>query len=259
MGYDNLDIAAEDLSIIDWVKLKKITENLGLEVTLSGAFGLDRDISSNDEWISKNGMSYINECLKVCEMLGCNRFGGPIYSAVGKTRPLSIDEKKKERERCLKNMRIVGKIAGDRGVTIGIEPLNRFENDMINTVEQALSLIIEIDSPNIKLLIDTFHANIEEKNIPLAFKRAGQYLCHIHGNESDRGTPGTGHMDWAGIRDSLQEIGYNGTIVIETFGVLSEELSRAASIWRPLAESPDILAKDGLQFFVNMFESRNNS
>jgi D-psicose/D-tagatose/L-ribulose 3-epimerase len=256
MGYDNLDVAVEEPSIIDWEKLNVLTEDLGLEVTLSGAFGLNRDISNEDEAIRKNGMNYINECLKICEKLNCNRFGGPFYSAVGKTRPLPDDEKKKERERCMANLKIVGRLAGEKGVIIGIEPLNRFENDMINTVDQALLMIKEIDSPNIKLLIDTFHANIEEKSIPMAIKKAGHYLCHIHGNENDRGIPGTGHIDWKGIRNALREIGYDETIVIETFGTISVELARAASIWRPLAESSDILAIEGLHFFANLFKKK---
>jgi len=125
---------------------------------------------------------------------------------------------------------------------------------MINTVDQVISLVKEVSNPNIQILLDTFHANIEEKNIPNAIRKIGKgLLCHIQGNESDRGTPGTGHLDWQGIKEALLEIGYQGAIVVETFGAPSKELARAASIWRPLANSADELAQEGLDFYQTMF------
>ena len=181
------------------------------------------------------------------------KFGGPMYASVGKTRSTTEEEKKRERAFCVENLKHVSKIAHDSGITLGLEALNRFENDMINTVDQAIDLIKEVDMPSMKLLIDTFHANIEEKNISQAIRKAGSLLCHIHGNENDRGTPGTGHTDWVGIKQALSDIGYNQSIVIETFGTISNEIARAASIWRPLAESADILANDGYQFFNTLF------
>ena len=255
IGYDVFEVAAEELDRVDWRLLKKMCDDLGLEVTLSGAFGLTRDISSDDASVRRAGMDYISDCLNICETLGSKKFGGPVYSAVGKTRFLTEEQKKAERERCVQNLKIVAGQARDSGVTIGLEPINRFENDMINTVDQALSLIGEVDSKNIRLLIDTFHANIEEKSIPAAFRKAGASLCHIHGNENDRGTPGTGHTDWAGIRSALNETGYDDMIVIETFGAISKEIARAASIWRPLAESPYVLAKEGLEFFKHLSQT----
>lgn len=255
IGYDVFEVAAEELDLVDWRLLKKMCDDLGLDITLSGAFGLTRDISSEDASVRKAGMDYISDCLNICEILGSTKFGGPVYSAVGKTRFLTEEEKKAERERCFQSLKVVAGQARDSGVVIGLEPINRFENDMINTVDQALSLISEVDSKNIRLLIDTFHANIEEKSIPAAIRKAGASLCHIHGNENDRGTPGTGHTDWAGIKSALNETGYDDMIVIETFGAISKEIARAASIWRPLAESPYALAKEGLEFFKHLFQT----
>ncbi|WP_449436280.1 sugar phosphate isomerase/epimerase family protein [Pedobacter steynii] len=148
----------------------------------------------------------------------------------------------------------MGKVAEDYGVIVGMEPLNRFETDMVNTADQAISLINEISSPNIKIQLDTFHCNIEEKNIPNTIRKLGKdLLCHVQANESDRGTPGTGNLDWIGIKEALTEIGYQKAIVIETFGEVSEEIARAASIWRPLANSSDELAIDGLAFYKKLF------
>lgn len=253
-GYDIVEVAVEDASLINWPELLLRTRDLGLKITISGAFGPDRDISSTDASVRKNGLEYITDCVAIAAQMGSPVFGGPVYSAVGKTRIVPPEQKKQERAWCVENLREAAKVAADHGVTIGLEPLNRFETDMINTVDQALELLQETGSPHIKILLDTFHANIEEKNIPAAISKIGKdRLCHIQGNESDRGTPGTGHLDWPGIRAALADIGYTGAIVLETFGAPSKELARAACIWRPLANSADELATEGLQFYRAAF------
>jgi len=254
MGYDILEIAVEDKDLIDWVKLKEVVKEADLKVTISGAFGPERDISSNDPRIREQGLKYIIDCIRIAEDMESPVFGGPVYSAVGKTRIVSAEQKQQERDWCIENLIKAGKIAQDCGVVVGVEPLNRFETDMINTADQVISLVKEVSNPNIKILLDTFHCNIEEKNIPATIRKVGKdLLCHIQGNESDRGTPGTGHLDWAGINEALTEIGYEGAIVIETFGAPSKELAKAACIWRPLANSPDELASEGLEFYKKQF------
>ena len=256
MGFDIIEIAVEKKELIDWNKLKELIKETGLQVTISGAFGPDRDISNEDPAIRENGVQYIIDCIKIAKDMGSPIFGGPIYSAVGKTRFISEDQKKKERDWCVENLVRIGKIAGDNGIIVGLEPLNRFETDMINTADQALSLVKEAASPHIKIQLDTFHNNIEEKNIADTIRKVGkELLCHIQGNESDRGTPGTGNLDWVGIKQALIEIEYDGAIVIETFGEVSEEIARAASIWRPLANSSDELAIEGLGFYKKFFNS----
>ncbi|QCR21173.1 sugar phosphate isomerase/epimerase [Pontibacter sp. SGAir0037] len=254
MGYDIIEVAVEDKDLIDWAKLKKIVKDTGLKVTISGAFGPDRDISSTDATVRAQGLQYIKDCIAIAADMGSPVFGGPVYSAVGKTRIVSAEQKQQERNWCVENLVKAGLIAREAGVVIGVEPLNRFETDMINTADQAIELIREVDSPFVKILLDTFHCNIEEKNIPATIRKVGKdLLCHIQGNESDRGTPGTGHLDWQGISDALADIGYEGALVIETFGAPSKELARAASIWRPLANSADELASEGLAFFKKQF------
>ncbi|MDQ6482076.1 sugar phosphate isomerase/epimerase family protein [Dyadobacter sp. LHD-138] len=254
MGYDILEIAVEDTSIIDWNLIKDIARDLDLKITISGAFGMERDISSNEPEFRKLGKQYIIDCIKIAENIGSPIFGGPVYSAVGKTRLVSDEQKKQERAWCVETLQEIGKIAGDHGVVVGLEPLNRFETDMVNTVDQALSIVHEVASPNLKIVLDTFHSNIEEKDIPASIRKIGKdLLCHVQGNESDRGTPGTGHLEWQGIREALIEIGYEGAVVIETFGQPSKELARAACIWRPLANSADELASEGLDFYKRMF------
>lgn len=254
MGFDILEVPVEKKELIDWARLKEILKETGLKVTISGAFGADRDISSEDPKIREQGVKYITECIHIAADMGSPIFGGPVYAAVGKTRFISEEQKKKERAWCVENLKKIGKIAEDSGIIVGVEPLNRFESDMINTADQAVSLVREVDNPNIKIQLDTFHNNIEEKNIPATIRKIGKdLLCHIQGNESDRGTPGTGNLDWTGIKEALVDIGYDGAIVIETFGAVSEEIAKATCIWRPLAGSSDELAKEGLDFYKRLF------
>lgn len=253
MGFDIIEVAVEDKDIIDWKQLKKIATEVGLDVTVSGAFGANRDISSEDPLVRAEGLQYIIDCIEIANYLESPIFGGPVYSAVGKCRLISEEQKLVERNWCIDNLFKATKVAEENGVIIGFEPLNRFESDMVNTADQALSFIEEVNSPFLKIQLDTFHNNIEEKNIAATIRKIGDNLCHVQGNESDRGTPGTGNLDWMSIKEALNEINYSGAVVIETFGAPSKELARAASIWRPLANSADELASEGLAFYKELF------
>lgn len=254
MGYDIIEIAVEDTAIIDWPEIKAVARDLDLKITISGAFGTERDISSTEPIYRQLGKEYIIDCIKIAADTDSPIFGGPLYSAVGKTRLVSDEQKKQERAWCVETLGEVSQIAADHGVVLGLEPLNRFETDMVNTVDQALSLVQEVGHSSLQIVLDTFHSNIEEKDIPASIRKIGKdLLCHVQGNESDRGTPGTAHLEWEGIRDALQEIGYDKAIVIETFGQPSKELAKAACIWRPLANSADELASEGLAFYKEMF------
>lgn len=248
MGFDIIEVAVDDASLIDATLLREAIREHGLDIIICGAFGPSRDISSDDPAVRRNGADYIAECIGLAQAVGSRLVAGPVYSAVGKTRLVSADQKARERAWCVENLRAVGKIAGDAGVTIGIEPLNRFETDMINLVDQAIALIREIDHSAYKVHIDTFHSNIEEKSIPEAIRMAGDLLGHFHACENDRGIPGTGHIDWIGIRDALRDIAYDGPVVIESFTPGAVEIAKAAAIWRPLAPSQDELAQEGVRF-----------
>lgn len=252
MGFDILEVALDDPALIDAKQLRQLTEDNGLSVTVCGAFGPTRDISSDDPAIRKNGADYIRDAIGFAEAVGSTLFSGPVYSAVGKTRMVPESQKKQEWAWCVENLRELGKVASDAGVTVGVEPLNRFESDMINLVEQALNLVREVDYPAYRIHIDTFHANIEEKSIPDAIRLAGGLLGHFHACENDRGIPGTGHQDWTGIRDALKEVNYDGPVVIESFTPGAVEIAKAASIWRPLAPSQDELASGGAKYLRSL-------
>ena len=133
-------------------------------------------------------------------------------------------------------------------MTLAIEPLNRFETDLVNTTEQGLELLDLIGTDNVGLLIDTFHMNIEEKSIGDAVRLAGSKVFHVQVSENDRGTPGSGHVPWREFFAALDDIDYDGQIVVESFLPTVVEIARAVSLWRPVAPSMDALAADGLAF-----------
>lgn len=177
-----------------------------------------------------------------------------MYSATGKTRLLTPNDREQQRRWATESLREVASYAGERGVSLAIEPLNRFETDLVNTVDQGLDLCERIGADNVGLLLDTFHMNIEEKFIPHAVRAAGDRVFHVHACENDRGTPGSGHVDWDGLFAALREIDYSGQLVIESFTPTIMEIARAVSLWRPLAASDDDLARDGLAFLRERLE-----
>jgi D-psicose/D-tagatose/L-ribulose 3-epimerase len=142
--------------------------------------------------------------------------------------------------------------AADHGVTLCLEPLNRFETSFLNTARQALEVIDRVNHPGCQLMLDTFHMNIEETSLGEAIRAAGPRLRHVHACENDRGAPGAGHVPWAEVASALKEIGYDGPVVIESFTAKVKSIARAAAIWRPLAATQDAIAYDGLKFLQQL-------
>jgi D-psicose/D-tagatose/L-ribulose 3-epimerase len=135
-----------------------------------------------------------------------------------------------------------------------LEALNRFETSFVNLIDQTIEIVDRVDHPGLGVMMDTFHANIEESKIGDALRRAGSRLVHVHSNENDRGAPGSGHLPWEEIAQALKDVDYKGVCVIESFTDKVETISKAAAIWRPLAASQDDLARNGLNFLRKLFE-----
>ncbi|PRY06393.1 D-tagatose 3-epimerase [Pontibacter ummariensis] len=248
MGYDAVEIPVEDPALIDVGKVKEALIENGLEALVCGAFGTSRDLTHDDPAYHKNSFDYISACLAICEGLGATFFGGPMYSAVGKARLVSPEQKQREWERAVVNLRKVSQLAADRGLEIALEPLNRFESDLVNTAADVMRLIQDINHPAAKVLLDGFHMNIEEPDIEKAIVRAGDKLLHVQVSENYRGTPGTGQTRWDAYKRGLEAIHYEGTISIESFTPEVKELAGAVCIWRPLVPSQDGFAREGLAF-----------
>ena len=248
MGYDVVEIPVEDPALIDVKKVKEALSAFGLRPVICGAFGTNRDLTHDDPSYHQVSFEYIQSCLNICRDLGADFFCGPMYSAVGKARPVSSEQKKIEWERAVVNLRKVCKMAAERGLEIALEPLNRFESDLINTAEDVMRLIGDIDHPVAKVSLDGFHMNIEEPDIEKAILLAGDKLIHVQVSENYRGTPGTGQTRWDAYFRGLSAIRYKGAVSIESFTPEIQELAGAVCIWRPLAQSQDSFASEGLQF-----------
>jgi D-psicose/D-tagatose/L-ribulose 3-epimerase len=255
IGFDIIEICIEDPATIDVSRISEALKENDLKATICGAFGPDRDASSEDRNIRANTISYLKACIDAAQELGSPFVAGPMYSATGKTRLLSSDERAKQWSLAIETLKPVADYAGQRGVQLAIEPLNRFETDFINTVEQGMDLVGRIGASNVGFLLDTFHMNIEEKDIAAAIRKAGSKVFHFHSCENDRGTPGTGHVEWKEVASALREINYQGPVVIEAFTTEITEIARAVSLWRPLAPSQDSLARDGLRFLQKIFNN----
>jgi len=255
MGYDVVEIPVEDPALIDVQKVKEALLLHGLEPVICGAFGTSRDLTNDDPAYHQTSFTYIQSCLDICTALGAGFFAGPMYSAVGKARLVSAEQKKVEWDRAVTNLYKVCQMAEAKGLELALEPLNRFESDLINTAEDVMRLIRDINHPAAKVLLDGFHMNIEEPDIEKAILLAGDKLRHVQVSENYRGTPGTGQTRWDTYKRGLSAINYSGAISIESFTPEVKELAGSVCIWRPLVPSQDAFARDGLQFLQSWAEN----
>jgi D-psicose/D-tagatose/L-ribulose 3-epimerase len=253
IGFDAIEICVEDPQTIDIASIRRALDKAGLRATVCGAFGPDRDLSSEDAGPREGGLRYLERCAEIAQGLGAPAVIGPMYSAVGKTRLLGPAEREAQWQLAVEGVQRAADFAAEKGVALAVEPLNRFETDLLNTVEQAMRFLQRVDRASVGLLLDTFHMNIEEASIPDAIRQAGDRLFHFHACANHRGTPGRDHLPWPAIVRALRDIRYDGPVVIEAFTPDIREIARAVSIWRPLAASQDALASDGLQFLRNVF------
>ena len=248
MGFDLLEVCIEDPTRVTPDALLDVSERTGIAISICGAFGPERDVSHDDAEMRARGIEYVKLCVDYAQLVGSPRVSGPMYSATGKTRLLEPEGRAQQRTWAAESLREVADYAGERGVSLAIEPLNRFETDLVNTVEQGLELVETINRHNVGLMLDTFHMNIEEKDPGAAIRSAGEKLFNFQVSENDRGTPGSGSIAWQDIWGALEANGYQGPIVIESFLPTVKEIARAVSLWRPVAPSMDALATDGLAF-----------
>jgi len=201
----------------------------------------------------KTAMVYCKALIDQAVVLGCPSLIGPVYSVVGKADAVEPAQQPKEWALVVKNLKVLAKYAEKKGIQICVEPLNRFETDFLNTCDQGLKLIADVGSPALKLHLDTFHMNIEEKNQAAAIKKAGKHLAHFHACGTDRGTPGNDSLQWEPIVKALKSIKYTGDVVIESFTTDVKVIARAAAIWRRMEPTRDEIAVKGLKNLKKAF------
>jgi D-psicose/D-tagatose/L-ribulose 3-epimerase len=246
MGFDLLELGLENPGDWDPQRMAEVFAANDLGAAVCAAMGPGRDLTDPDAVVSTQ--EYLRACIDAVQTLGGEVVAGPIYTPVGKTWQMDAAERAATVDRLVEGLRPLVDYAGERGVRLGIEPLNRFETSFLNTAEQVMEIVDRLDSPAAGIMLDTFHMNIEEKDQPAAIRLVGDKLVHFHACGSDRGTPGADHIAWDAIAAALRETGYEGAAVIESFTPDNQTIARAAAIWRPLAASQDALAEEGLAF-----------
>jgi D-psicose/D-tagatose/L-ribulose 3-epimerase len=245
MGYDGVEIPLFDLSL-DYVAWGKRFDDLGLErtaVTVRG--GADNPISP-DAKSRAAGVANTKRTLDCCQAAGCQTLVGPYHSAIGEFSGAgpTADEWKWGVE----SMRQVAVHAGQVGVKLAVEYLNRFEIYLLNSAADTARFCKEVNHPNCRMMYDTFHANIEEKSIGEAIRTAAPQMIHVHISENDRSTPGAGGIPWTATFDALKQVGYQGWLVVEAFGLALPAIVAATKIWRRMFDSEEQLARDALAF-----------
>ncbi|ADB15386.1 Xylose isomerase domain protein TIM barrel [Pirellula staleyi DSM 6068] len=253
LGYDGVELPIFNMDL-DYAKWGKILDEIGLARTaVTVRTEADNPISP-DAAIRQKGIDANKKALDCCAAVGAVTLVGPYHSALGSFsgKGRTADEWKWGVE----SMRAVAEHAGTVHVTLGVECLNRFETYLLNTHADSARFCREVGHARCRMMYDTFHSNIEEKSIAQAIHSCADMLCHVHISENDRSTPGKGNVRWEENFDALRDIGYNGWMVVEAFGLALPELAAATKIWRRMFESEEQLSRDSLGFMKQQVAQR---
>ena len=245
-GFDGVELFLSPQEPADLPAMKQMLDRANLERTTCCVLPREANLVSFDPEVRARGVSYLTMCVTRTAELGAVLMCGPLYAGLGVM--TGVRRTAEEWSWAVEGLSQVARRAQPHGVTLCLEPLNRFETYFLNTLQDASRLVAETKAPNVRIHFDTFHANIEERQPVAALRSVAKDLGHVHASENDRGTPGTGHVDWRGILTALRDVGYDGWLTIESFAQPERELASAASIWRDLAPSGDALATQGLRF-----------
>ena len=246
-GADVFEPAIVDPAEVDTEDLARALDGNGMKGSpICGVFPPGRDLrgSSSEQQAC---LDYMFAMIDLTAGVGSSLICGPIYSSVGRCNAHTADEKARHNELVAKNLQKLCEPAAAAGITLALEPLNRFETDFLNTLDQAKNLIKMVGSPALKIHVDTFHMNIEEANPNQAVRSARDLIAHVHASATDRGIPGRDHYDWAGFFETLKDIQYSGDIVVESFAPENTVIARAASIWLPRYDCPEELGRESLE------------
>jgi D-psicose/D-tagatose/L-ribulose 3-epimerase len=248
-GADVVELLVPEPGELDFAETRSAARDAGLDIVLAARVSLTRDLSSADETAHRAGVAYLEACVDIAAELGAKIVGGPLYGAplvfAGRApQPVDPAERRRRVDAIVRGLTKAGKHAADKGVLLGVEPLNRFESDVCNTCAHALDYVDAVGSPAVGVMLDTFHMNMEEYDLPAAIRRAGAKLVHFQANENNRGFVGSGHIDWSAIARALFDISYEGPIVMEPFRRDDDAAGATLAQWRAPArdEDPELTA-----------------
>lgn len=252
IGYDGVELPIFDLDQAQWALWARRLDDLGLQRTANTVIAAEHNPLSPEPVVREAAYQHMRQVIDCCAVVGSSVLCGPHQVALGVfTGRGATDE---ERQRCVEHLRRIAEYAAEAGVVLAEEVVNRFELYHLNTLDQAIACIDEVDHPNCRIHLDTFHAHIEEKDPAAAIRRAGSRIAHVHISENDRGVPGTGSVAWDSTFAALHDIGYDGWLTVEAFGNSLPNLAAATKIWRKLFQSEDELAADAYSFLADNWE-----
>jgi D-psicose/D-tagatose/L-ribulose 3-epimerase len=252
IGYDGVELPIFEHDAAAFERVGGKLDELGLERTAVTVSTEDANPISPDASIRAEAVVRLKRAVDMCRLCGVEMLCGPLHSALGAfSGGMPTGE---EWENGKATMREVADYAGEHGVTLVMEYLNRFELYFLTCAEDCARFVREVDHPNLRMMYDTFHANIEEKDVAEAVRSCIDVCAHVHISENDRSTPGTGGVDWDATFDVLKEVDYDGWMVVEAFGLSLPDLAAATKIWRRMYESEEQLATDALAFMKRRWE-----
>lgn len=253
-GADVIELAVVQPEHLDVSQLKQALQESGMaNVPLCGAYTPERDLRGT-EIQQRACLEYMERMIALAESIGSSMIAGPMYSATGRCALQTPQEKEDQAELVAGHMSSLCKRAADAGVTLAIEPLNRFETDMVNTLDQAAALIERTGADNLKIHVDTFHMHIEEDDPVSAMRKHAGLIGHFHASASHRGIPGRDQIDWPAICNELKDTEYDGDIVVETFALENDVIARAASIWFQRFETAEGLGRESMQYLRKLIQ-----
>ncbi|THV32085.1 sugar phosphate isomerase/epimerase family protein [Glycomyces paridis] len=246
-GFDAIELPVENPGDWDPERAADLLKELGLTATVVLVMGPGRELVAAPKETVSTTREYLRRVVDAAAAVGSAVVAGPAYASVGRT--WRIDDRAAAYRELREGLAPVCEYAAERGVTVAVEPLNRYETSLINTVDQALEAL---DGTGCELALDVYHMNIEETDLPAAIGRAAGRIGHVQVSANDRGAPGRDHLDWPAILAALDGAGYAGPLVIESFTAHNASIATAASIWRPLAPTQDAIAVDGLTYLRSL-------
>jgi D-psicose/D-tagatose/L-ribulose 3-epimerase len=253
MGYDGVELPLFNYDL-DYASWGRRLDSLGLQRTAVTVRNEPDNPISPDKQVRAKGVANTKRAVDCCVAAGATHLVGPLHSALG---AFSGQGPTPDEWRWgVESMRQVAEYAGQANVVLGLESLNRFEAYLLNVHADSARFAREVNHPHCRVMYDTFHSHIEEKSVSAAIRTCADMLCHVHISENDRSTPGSGNVRWDENFDTLKEVGYDGWLMIEAFGLALPELAAATKIWRRMFQNEEQLARDGLAFMKAHYAKR---
>jgi len=252
IGFDGVEVPLGDEDIKAYQALGRKIQELNMGCTCVTSVFEDANPASPDKSIRLNAVDQMKWRIDMAKELGATNICGPFHSAFAYFSGEPPTEL--ERKHSIEVMRKAAEYAGEMGIILTPEALNRFECYLYNTLDDIVELITAVGHPNMKMIFDTHHAHIEEKNSAESIHKFADLIGHVHISESDRGTPGSGQVHWDSIFKAFHEINYNGWLTIEAFSRNKEEFASNINVWRNFQDSLDEIYQDGFLFIQNKLD-----